>query len=99
MGPPEKRESSVRVSLDQSLCRGDCICEQICPEVFVLDEDGIAYVSEGGVPVNPGGPDRWAQVPGGLESMVLDAAEECPTQAIFVQNGEAAAQPAERGTE
>ncbi len=82
----------MKVSLDQSLCRGDCICEQICPQVFVLDEDGIAYVSEGGAPVNPGGPDRWAKVPASLESMVLDAAAECPTQAIFVNDGEAADQ-------
>jgi ferredoxin len=88
----------VKVSLDQSLCRGDCICEQICPQVFVLDEDGIAYVSEGGAPVNPGGPDQWAKVPAGLESMVLDAAAECPTQAIFVKVGEAADQETEGET-
>lgn len=88
----------MKVSLDQSLCRGDCICEQICPQVFVLDEGGIAYVSEGGAAMNPGGPDRWANVPAGLETLVLDAAAECPTQAIFVKDGEAADQQAERET-
>ena len=40
--------------------------------------------------MNPGGPDQWAKVPAGLESMVLDAAAECPTRAIFVKDGEAA---------
>jgi ferredoxin len=79
----------VKVSIDQSLCRGDCICEQICPQVFVLDEGGIAHVSEGGVMLE--GPGGWASVPEGAEPQALDAAAECPTQAIFVQGAEGAA--------
>jgi ferredoxin len=75
----------MEVSLDQALCRGDCICSEICPQVFVLDEEGIAYVVAGGAPVNPGGPDRWAPVPPGLEPAVQDAAGECPTGAILVR--------------
>lgn len=75
--------SSVLVSLDQALCRGDCICELICPEVFVLDEGGIAHVIRDGVPLE--GPASWAAVPEGLESAVLDAARKCPAQAIFAR--------------
>ncbi|HCO02383.1 MAG TPA: ferredoxin [Actinobacteria bacterium] len=74
----------MRVSIDQSLCRGDCICEQICPEVFVLDADGIAHVAEGTRLLE--GPDGWVSVPAGQEPAVLDAAGECPTQAIFVRD-------------
>jgi ferredoxin len=74
----------VRVSIDQTLCRGDCICEQICPAVFVLDDGGIAHVSEGGTLLE--GPASWTTIPPGEESAVLDAAAECPTQAIFVQD-------------
>lgn len=77
----------MEVSLDQTLCRGDCICELICRQVFVLDEGGIAYVTENGVPLE--GPERWAKVPDGLESLVLDAARECPAQAIFLRGAEA----------
>lgn len=74
---------SVRVSLDQALCRGDCICELICPEVFVLDEGGIAHVVRDGALLE--GPDAWAEVPAGAEKAVLDAARECPAQAIFAR--------------
>lgn len=76
----------MRVSIDQSLCRGDCICEQICPAVFVLDDGGIAHVTEGGAVLD--GSRGWASVPAGQEAAVLDAAAECPTQAIFVQDEE-----------
>ena len=83
----------MEVSLDQVLCRGDCICSEICPQVFVLDDDGIAYVVSDGRPVNPGGPDRWAAVPAGLEPMAQDAARECPTGAILIRGGAEDAQP------
>ena len=75
---------SVKAAIDQSLCRGDCICEEICPAVFVLDPDGIAHVSERGQLLD--GPGGWATVPPNEEPAVLDAAAECPTQAIFVQD-------------
>jgi len=76
----------VKVSLDQTLCRGDCICELICPQVFVLDAGGIAFVTENAIPLE--GPGGWAKVPSGLEGAVLDAARECPAQAIFIRNSE-----------
>ncbi len=77
----------MEVSLDQRLCRGDCVCELICPQVFVLDEGGIAYVTQNSTPLE--GPDVWAEVPSGLESAVLDAARECPAEAIFIRGGDA----------
>lgn len=79
----------MRVSIDQSLCRGDCICEQICPAVFVLDDGGIAHVTEGGGAVLDG-PQGWVSVPEGQEAATLDAAAECPTQAISVRDEEGA---------
>ena len=75
----------MEVSIDQALCRGDCICELICPQVFVLDDDGIAYVAIDGAQVQPGGPQTWALVPERLEGQALDAVRECPAQAIFVR--------------
>jgi ferredoxin len=72
----------MRVSVDQAACQGDCICSIICPDVFDLDEAGLAWAMEDGVPVQPGGPQTFAVVPPQLEDDVRDAAEQCPTRAI-----------------
>jgi ferredoxin len=69
----------VKVSIDQAVCQGDCICAIICPDVFVLDETGIAWPVEDGVPVSPGGRDCFAVVPPEFEDDVQDAASQCPT--------------------
>jgi ferredoxin len=75
----------VRVSIDQAACQGDCICSIICPDVFVLDETGIAWPAENGVPVDPGGPECFAAVPPHFEDDVEDAASQCPTSCIRVR--------------
>ncbi len=46
----------MKVWIDQDLCTGDGLCEEICPQVFVLLEDGLAYVRDDGRVLNdPGG--------------------------------------------
>jgi len=76
----------MRVWIDQDLCTGDGICTDYAPDVFVLLEDGIAYVQENGVVCNdPGGSQQTAQVPPSLEQEVLDAASACPGECIFVE--------------
>ena len=37
----------MKVWIDQDLCTGDGLCEEIAPDVFTLLDDGLAYVSEG----------------------------------------------------
>jgi len=74
----------MEVALDQTLCRGDCICEQICARVFALDDAGIAHVVQDGQMVD--GADRWVPVPADMEDQVRDAATECPTGAIRVRD-------------
>ena len=37
----------MKVWIDQDLCTGDGLCEEICPSVFTLLDDGLAYVKEG----------------------------------------------------
>jgi ferredoxin len=37
----------MKVWIDQDLCTGDGLCEEIAPDVFVLLDDGLAYVREG----------------------------------------------------
>ena len=76
----------MRVWIDQDLCTGDGLCVDHCPDVFVLLEDGISYVSERGVTLNdPGGSSSLASVPVRLVQNVIDAAEDCPGECIFIE--------------
>ena len=36
----------MKVWIDQDLCTGDGLCEEIAPAVFTLLDDGLAYVKE-----------------------------------------------------
>lgn len=67
------------VSIDQQLCTGDGLCEQGCPQLFALGDDGYAYVRD-----DTGGLVERATVPSGLELATLQAAEECPGECIVV---------------
>lgn len=76
----------MKVWIDQDLCTGDGLCEEICPDVFTLLDDGLAYVKdEGNVQNNPGGSGGMAVVPADLEDSVVEASEECPGECIFVE--------------
>lgn len=75
----------MKVWIDQELCTGDGLCEEICADVFVLAEDGLSYVKEGGTVLNaPGGQAQMATVPADLETAVAEAVDECPGECIFV---------------
>jgi len=77
----------MKVWIDQDLCTGDGLCEEICPSVFTLLDDGLAYVKEGAdVKSSPGGADGVAVVPAGMEDAVTEASEECPGECIFIEN-------------
>jgi ferredoxin len=78
----------MKVWIDQDLCTGDGLCEEICPDVFTLQDDGLAYVKESGTVLNdPGGSSQMASVPSDLEDAVVEASEECPGECIFVEVG------------
>ncbi|MCL6473240.1 MAG: ferredoxin [Firmicutes bacterium] len=55
--------------IDHDECIGDGICEQVCPEVFELRDDGLAYVIEGAVDDS-------------LKDKIDEAISECPTDSI-----------------
>jgi ferredoxin len=77
---------ALRVWIDQDLCTGDGLCVDHCPDVFMLLEDGIAYVRENGTVLNdPGGPDSLAVVPPSRDHEVVVAAEDCPGECIFIE--------------
>ena len=76
----------MKVWIDQDLCTGDGLCEEICPSVFTLLDDGLAYVKDGDqVMSEPGGAAGMVAVAAGLEDAVTEAAEECPGECIFIE--------------
>ena len=76
------RGATLRVWIDQDLCTGDGICEDLCPEVFVILDDGIAYVHEGDRVMNdPGQESGLARVAPQHEDDVVAAAVGCPASA------------------
>ena len=82
----------MKVWIDQDLCTGDGICAEIAPQIFEMDDDGLAYVKEKAWP-NRFGPSGGtepalkgtdgADMPDDLADAVIDAAEECPGECIF----------------
>ncbi len=85
-----------RVWIDQDLCTGDGICTEIAPSVFEMHDDGLAYVKETDWP-NRFGPtgsgsepklrmaEGLADVPDNLLEDVIESAEACPGECIFVE--------------
>ncbi len=82
----------MKVWIDQDLCTGDGLCTEIVPDVFIMRNDGLAYVKEGTKVFdgptdssdNPAGSRGFAQVPNGQEEAVIEAADECPGACIFM---------------
>jgi ferredoxin len=63
----------VKVKIDRELCTGDAICAELCPNVFEIDNEGLAIVI-------------LEEVPEDLEEDVEEAAESCPEECIFIEN-------------
>ena len=81
-----RHSSGMKVWIDQDLCTGDGLCEEIAPAVFTLLDDGLAYVKEGdSIKNEPGGSAGMALVPDELEEAVVEASEECPGECIFIE--------------
>ena len=62
----------MKACVDAELCTGCGPCVDICPEVFELNDEGIAIVK-----VNP--------VPPDVEESCREAADNCPTEAISIE--------------
>jgi ferredoxin len=65
----------MKVAVEHDLCIGDGICESICPQVFVLGEDGLSYVIADDVAED-------------LRDDVQEAVDSCPTECIHVFDDE-----------
>jgi ferredoxin len=62
----------LRAEVDPDRCQGHARCWEICPEVFALDDEGLAHVAT---------PD----VPPELEAKAREAADNCPERAITLR--------------
>ena len=75
----------MKVWIDQELCTGAGLCERLAPSVFAMLDDGLAYVKEGGTVLGHGGPEALGPVAPGAEDAVIEAAEACPAECIYLQ--------------
>lgn len=80
----------MKVWIDQDLCTGDGLCAEIAPDVFIMLEDGLAYVQENGKVFskargNPEGAAGTASFADDRLQDVIDAAEDCPGECIFIE--------------
>lgn len=62
----------MKVIIDRDECIGDGICENVCPEVFEVRDDGLAYVLS------------FEETPELIEK-IEEAIDECPTSAISME--------------
>jgi len=87
----------MKVWIDQDLCTGDGLCAELASDIFVMHSDGLAYVKEAAWP-NLLGPDGTsgdnsprlkmtdtAFVPDNLLDDVIQSAEDCPGECIFIE--------------
>ena len=88
--------TQMKVWIDQDLCTGDGLCTEIAPDVFAMHDDGLAYVKEvawkslAGPDGGTGDPlykmaDGMAGVPDELAEAVIESAEECPGECIYIE--------------
>ena len=90
LGSPRARLGPVHVWIDQDLCTGDGLCTDHAPEIFVILEDGIAYVRDGmDIGNDPGGSGSMVPVAPDYQERVIHAADDCPGECIFIELDEA----------
>jgi len=64
----------VKVSVDEDLCTACGLCVELCPDVFEIDDKtGLAKAKRSPVPVE-------------AEPCCRGAAEQCPVEAIIVED-------------
>ncbi len=80
----------MKVWIDQDLCTGDGLCAEIAPDVFIMLEDGLAYVQENGkvfskLRGNEEGASGLSCFADDRLGDVVESAEECPGECIFIE--------------
>ncbi len=72
----------MKVWIEQEFCTGDGLCEDLCPDVFEMHDDGLAHV-KGEETSQAGKP--GVSIPETLEDSVLDAQAQCAGACIYVE--------------
>ncbi|MFW6253575.1 MAG: ferredoxin [Chitinivibrionales bacterium] len=62
----------MKAIVDQDTCTGCGLCPEICPEVFELNDEGLAYP-------------KVDQIPSDAEDSAREAADGCPVEAITIE--------------
>lgn len=62
----------MKATVDPDTCIGCAVCEGTCPEVFEMSDDDLAVV-------------KVDLVPAEAEGTCREAAEECPVEAISIE--------------
>ena len=78
----------MKVWIDQDLCTGDGLCEELCGDIFYGHSDGLFYVKEAGTPTPKEPTHKMSEtvnVPEELGEAVIEAAEECPGECIMIE--------------
>jgi len=62
----------MKAKVDEDACIGCALCADVCPSVFTMIEEDMASAIEGPVPPED-------------EEACRDAAEQCPSEAILIE--------------
>jgi len=63
----------MKAYVDRDKCISCGLCETLCPDVFELDDESISVV-------------KVDEVPADCETCAIESQEECPTDAISVED-------------
>ena len=62
----------MRVTVDEETCMGCGLCAETCPEVFEMNDEKVRV--------------KVDEVPGDLADTCREAADDCPVEAIQVED-------------
>ncbi|MFP4697226.1 MAG: ferredoxin [Eubacteriales bacterium] len=62
----------MKAYVDKDLCIGCELCPGICPEIYSMEDDGLAIAKD-------------IEIPEEIEETAQEAAESCPVDAIKVE--------------
>lgn len=74
---------TIKIKIDRDECIMCASCEDVCPDIFILDEDdGLAAIVEKYRKEDL----ATGEVPDNLEDCAIEGAESCPVEIIHVEN-------------